>query len=113
MIEVKRHGGGLEYSCTRCDTNEYPGTALLPTRTWWRGKPPKICYKCLRHEVRQPARTQWAFNRIAQAVVECQVELLNPHHLRWWIVDWVGIKVEGVSDGRIAAAVWRILKHEC
>jgi hypothetical protein len=108
MIKT-RHPG--EYTCTICDVTNYPGTALLPTQTWWRAiVRPKVCWDCVRAGISNSNGPQEAVYLAAQALREAELEHLSSAKIRD-LFERHGIATQFATLGRFAAMVRRWLSY--
>lgn len=108
MIRERPNAGGVEWTCSTCDANGGVGAAL-PTRTWWAGKGPKICWRCVQREIgKTPTMTDVAVS-LAKHFREGGLGELPVEEIRT-VLEGSTLKVSQ-SWARTAAAVYRLLNN--
>jgi len=103
-MTIKAWGAGKWY-CEKCDVreNEYGRVMVSWTASW---PPPKFCWKCFAKKWESPASVINAVWAIVEALKKHGGEVKNAADIRFKL-DLFGVKVNGVSSGRLAAMVYR------
>ena len=97
-----------EWSCSICDHNEYPGTALVPTQTWWKGRKPKVCWRCVATDVAHCVTDRSAAFELAAQLVRAGRQEMTAEDIRQFC--WLnGISTDWVSEARFPAMVRRAI----
>jgi hypothetical protein len=108
MIKVWEHG---KWYCEQCDkyASEYGRHMVRWTASW---PPPAVCWKCFKAKWHKPASTKAAAQAIADAMVASRFKAESAEDVRQ-ALRRVDVSVHRVSDGRLAAMVYREMRALC
>lgn len=103
---IKAWGPG-KYYCDVCDVreNEYGRCIVTWTAGW---PPPAFCWDCFAKRWAKPASMLGAAVAIAAALQEVGFRVSTPQDIRDKL-HRCGVNVEGISQGRLSAMVYRLL----